>query len=197
MVFPADCRKSILTLAHESTLAGHFSHRKTELRIKERFFWPALGTDIRNFCRSCDRCQRVAPKRRTKRVPLCKVPVITEPFSRVAIDLVGPLSPPSEEGHQYILTLIDCATGFPEAVPLKCIDSIHVAEALLTIFSRVGIPREILSDRGPQFISQLLGEIHRLLGVKPLFSSPYHPLGNSRVERLHATLIFCLKKLRR
>ena len=195
LVVPADCRDTILALAHESTLAGHFSHRKTEHRIRSNFFWPTLGSDVRNFCRSCDRCQRVAPKGRTKRVPLCKMPVITEPFSRVAIDLVGPLSPPSEEGHQYILTLIDCATGFPEAVPLKLTDSIHVAEALLGIFSRVGIPREILSDRGPQFTSQLLGEIHRLLGVKPMFSSPYHPMGNSRVERLHSTLLSCLKKL--
>lgn len=118
-------------------------------------------------------------------LPLKPLPIITEPFSRVAIDIVGPLSPPSSEGHRYILTLIDFATGFPEAVPIKEITSIDVSESLLSIFSRVGIPREILSDRGTQFTSQLMGDLHKLLGVKPLFTTPYHPSGNGRVERFH------------
>ena len=192
---PFKCRPLILSVAHESPLAGHFSHRKTEARIRSNFFWPSIGTDVRTFCRSCDRCQRVAPRGRVKNVPMCNVPIISEPFSKVSIDLVGPFSPPSEDGHRYILTLIDYATGFPEALPLTNIDSISVAEALFTIFSRVGIPREILSDRGTQFTSQLMGELHRLLGVKPLFTSSYHPMSNGRVERLHSTLLACLKKL--
>jgi len=123
------------------------------------------------------------------------MPIMTEPFSRVAIDIVGPLNPPSDDGHKYILTLIDFATGFPEAIPLREIDSVSVAEALLVIFSRVGIPREILSDRGTQFTSQLMGELHKLLGIKPLFTTPYHPSGNGRVERFHSTLKASLRKL--
>jgi len=123
------------------------------------------------------------------------MPIMTEPFSRVAIDIVGPLNPPSDDGHKYILILIDLATGFPEAIPLREIDSVSVAEALLVIFSRVGIPREILSDRGTQFTSQLMGELHKLLGIKPLFTTPYHPSGNGRVERFHSTLKASLRKL--
>ncbi|XP_076029336.1 uncharacterized protein LOC143018102 [Oratosquilla oratoria] len=116
-------------------------------------------------------------------------------LKRVAIDLVGPLSPPSAEGHRYILTLIDFATGFPEAVPLKEVDSISVAEAFLTIFTRVGIPREILSDQGTQFTSQLMAELHKFLGVKPSFTTPFHPSGNGRVERLHGPLKAALRKM--
>ncbi|KAK3895275.1 hypothetical protein Pcinc_000992 [Petrolisthes cinctipes] len=137
----------------------------------------------------------MSPRGRVKLVPLQTLPIITEPFSRVAIDLVGPLSPPSSEGHRYILTLIDFATGFPEALPLKSIDTISVAEALITIFSRVGIPREILSDQGTQFTPQLMQEIHKLLGVKPMFTTPYHPRSNGRIERLHSTLKAGLRKL--
>ena len=95
----------------------------------------------------------------------------------------------------YILTLIDFTTGFPEAVPQRDIDSISVAEAILQIFSRIGIPKKILSDRGMQFTSQLMKELHRLLGVKPLLTMPYHPMGNCCCERLHSTLKSCLKKL--
>ncbi|XP_047469564.1 uncharacterized protein LOC125025584 [Penaeus chinensis] len=195
LVVPSECRAIILSVGHESPLAGHFSHRKSEMRIKDHFYWPNMGAEIRDFCKSCDKCQRMSTKGRVRPVPLKSMPILTEPFSRVSIDLVGPLSPPSSEGHRYILTLIDFATGFPEALPLKEIDSISVAEALLVIFSRVGIPREILSDRGRQFVSQLMGELHKLLGVKPLFTTPYHPSGNGRVERLHATLKASLRKL--
>ena len=195
LVVPSECRKTVLSVAHESLMAGHFSHRKTEQRVRDHFFWPGMSSDIKRFCQSCDKCQRMCPKGRVKSVPLAKMPIITEPFSRVAIDLVGPLQPLSSGGHRYILTLIDFATGFPEAVPLRNIDSISVAEALLPIFARVGIPREILSDLGTQFTSALMGEVHRLLGVKPLFTTPYHPMGNGRIERLHSTLKACLKKL--
>ncbi|XP_063601110.1 uncharacterized protein LOC134777201 [Penaeus indicus] len=195
LVVPADCRKIILSLAHESPLAGHFSHRKTEIKVREQFYWPGMGADIKDYCRSCEKCQRMSSKGRIKPAPLQPIPIVTEPFSRVAIDIVGPLTPASSQGHKYILTLIDFATGFPDALPLKDIDSVSVAEALLVIFSRVGIPREILSDRGTQFTSKLMGELHKLLGIKPLFTTPYHPSCNGRIERFHSTLKASLRKL--
>ncbi|XP_076038439.1 uncharacterized protein LOC143023724 [Oratosquilla oratoria] len=195
LVVPKECRPIILSVGHKNPLAGHFSQRKTAMKIADKFFWPGMALDIRDFCRSCDICQRMSSKGRVRSVPLHPLPIITEPFNRVAIDLVGPLSPPSAEGHRYILTLVDFATGFPGAVPLKEVDSISVAEALLTIFSRVGIPREILSDQGTQFTSQLMAELHKLLGVKPSFTTAFHLSGNGRIERLHGPLKAALRKM--
>ena len=62
----------------------------------------------------------------------------------MAIDLVGPIAPASDKGHRYILTLVDYATRYPEAVPLKNIDTETVAEALLDMYSRVGVSEEVL-----------------------------------------------------
>ncbi|XP_063612558.1 uncharacterized protein LOC134786041 [Penaeus indicus] len=160
---------------------------KSEMRIKDHFYWPNMGAKIRDFCKSCDKCQRMSTKGRVRPVPLKFMPILTEPFSRVSIDLVGPISPPSSEGHRYILTLIDFATGFPEALPLKEINSISVAEALLVIFSRVGIPREILSDRG----SDKPREWHRYL-VPTLFAMceiPSDRTGFSAFELLHGRTV--------
>ena len=81
---------------------------------------------------------------------------IDQPFKRVAIDLVGPVAPASDKGHRYILILVDYATRYPEAVPLKNIDAETVAEALLDMYSRVGEPEEVLSDLGTQFTSNCL-----------------------------------------
>ncbi|XP_047480167.1 uncharacterized protein LOC125032798 [Penaeus chinensis] len=195
LVVPEIYRSKILNLAHDSLTAGHFSHRKTSHKIFLKFFWPGAGADIKRYCRSCHICQKVSHKGRVKRVPMKTVPVISEPFSRVAIDLVGPVSPCSDRGHRYILTMIDYSTRFPEAVCLKNIDTVTIAESLVEIFSRVGIPKEILSDRGTQFRSDLMAEIHRLLSVKALYTTPYHASCNGAVERLNGVLKAMIKKL--
>ena len=90
--------------------------------------------DVSQYVKSCDLCQKTTPKGKVFPVPLGSMPLISTPFERVAVDLVGPLSPPSSQGHRYILTIIDVATSYPEAVPLKDISAISVAEALLTVF---------------------------------------------------------------
>ena len=72
-------------------------------------------------------------------------PVVDVPFKHVAVDLIGLIEPASEAGHRYILTLVDYATRYPEAVLLKRIDTETVAEALVDIYRRLGVPEEILS----------------------------------------------------
>ena len=100
------------------------------------------------------------------------MPLIDTPFKREVVDTVGPLAPPSEAGHQYILTLVEYATRYPEAVPLKKIITGAVAEALLDIYSRVGIPEEVLTDQGTQFMSECMQGVSRLLSIKGLTSTP-------------------------
>ena len=194
LVIPSDFRTLILRTSHDLPISGHFSHRKTYMKISELFFWPGMTTDIKNYCQSCDLCQKMGSKGRLRKATLQKMPVISTPFERVAIDLVGPLEK-TTEGHRYILTIIDYASGFPEAVPLKNISSIDVAEALILVFSRVGIPKQVVSDRGTQFKSEIMDELYRLIGVKPIFTSPYHPQTNGKVERMHLVLKTILKKL--
>ena len=77
------------------------------------------------------------------------MPRIDVPFRRVATDLIGPLKPVTYNQNRYILTLVDYATRYPEAEPLASIDTETVAKALVSIFSRVGIPNEALMERQP------------------------------------------------
>ena len=89
------------------------------------------------------------------------------PFKRVTIDIIGPIAPPSEAGHRYILTLIDYATRYPDAVPLKKVSTEAVAEALLDKYSAVSIPEEGLTDHGTQFMSECMQEVSRPLTSMP------------------------------
>ena len=147
--------------------------KKTTDKIQKAFYWPGIQGDISRHCKSCDICQKTVNKGSVPKVPLQKMPLIHMPFKRVSIDLIGPISPPSEAGHRYILTFVDYATHYPEAVPLKNIDTETVAEALVDMFSRLGIPEEILSDLGTQFVSDCMKEVARLLSIKQLTTT--HP----------------------
>jgi transposase InsO family protein len=124
-----------------------------------------------------------------------KMPLMDLPFDRVTVDLVGPVTPASDRGNRFILVMVDYATRYPEAVALKKIRTEAVAEVLWDMWARSGIPREVLSDRGSQFTSKTMKEVHRLLAVEGKTTTPYHAQCNGRVERFNATLKSMISKL--
>ena len=192
LVLPKKCREDVLKIAHDIPLAGHMGKEKTARRILQRFYWPTLYVDVAKFCKACMVCQKFS-RHKARRAPLIPLPVIEEPFKRIAMDIVGPL-PRSSSGQRYILVVCDYATRYPEAIPLKSIDASHIAEQLVTLFSRYGVPEEILTDQGSNFTSQLLTEIYRMLHVYPIRTTPYHPQTDGLVERFNQTLKAMLKK---
>ena len=120
-------RRPMMEVAHGSIMGGHMGIKKTTDKIQGAFYWPGIQGDVTRFCKFCDVCQKTVSKGSVPKVPLEKTPLIDKPFKRVAIGLVGPISPPSEEGHRFILTLVDFSTRYPEAVPLKNINTETVA----------------------------------------------------------------------
>ena len=195
LVVPLKYRTEVMRLGHDSVLAGHLGAKKTTDKILTQFYWPSIHDDITRYCRSCDVCQRTCPKGKVGKVPLGKMPLLDTPFKRVAVDIIGPIDPVTDKGNRYILTVVDYATRYPEAVPLKRITTEAVAEALVGIYSRVGVPEQILSDMGKQFVSDLMKEVNRLLSIKQLTTTPYHPACNGLVERFNGTLKSMLRKM--
>ena len=80
------------------------------------------------------------------------------------MDLVGPL-PRSKNGNRFILIICDYATRYPEAIPLPSTEGPRIVKELLKIFTRVGVPEEMLMDQGTNFMSGLLGEIYCVLRI--------------------------------
>ena len=195
LVVPTKYRKHVMKLAHEGILGGHQGARRTTDKVLTNFFWPGINADVMRYCRSCDVCQRTIPKGRVGKVPLGTMPLIETPFQRVAVDIVGPIHPTTEKGNRYIVTVMDYATRYPEAEALPSIETTRVAEALLEIFTRVGFPREILTDQGAQFTSEVMRAISRLLSIRQLKTTPYHPACNRLVERFNGSLKTMLKRM--
>ncbi|CAN2390101.1 K02A2.6-like [Pristimantis euphronides] len=195
LIVPYQFREELLRMAHEIPLAGHLGVGKTKSRLAQHFYWPHMGTDVANYCRSCITCQKVGKSGPAPKAPLIPLPVIEEPFQRVAVDLIGPLAVPSTSGKCFILTVVDYATRYPEAIALSSIRADKVADALLGIFSRVGFPREMLTDQGTQFMSNLMQCLCKRIQVQHMRASPYHPQTNGLCERFNGTLNQMLKML--
>ncbi|GFX84606.1 retrovirus-related Pol polyprotein from transposon 412 [Trichonephila clavipes] len=149
--------------------------------------------DVEEFVKTCDSCQRVGKPRDKAKAPLKLVPIISEVFSKINIDAVGPL-PVSTKQNRYLITSICVASKYPEAIPVESITSPNVIDALLSIFSRIGFPREIQSDLGTSFTSELTTTFFNKFGIKVTRSSVSHPQSNA-VERVHRTIKRVIKAL--
>ena len=124
--------------------------------------------------------------------------MIDTPFKRVIFlptFAVGPIEPRSERKSRYILTIIDYATRYPEAVASPGIETERVAEVLVEMFSRVGIPDKMLTECGSQFTAEVMKEVSRLLSLKQISTTPYHPICNGLIERFHMTLKQMLRRM--
>ncbi|GFS95718.1 hypothetical protein TNCV_251141 [Trichonephila clavipes] len=152
-----------------------------------------LLEDVEEFVKTCDSCQRVGKPRDKAKAPLKLVPIISEVFSKINIDAVGPL-PVSTKQNRYLITSICVASKYPEAIPVESITSPNVIDALLSIFSRIGFPREIQSDLGTSFTSELTTTFFNKFGIKVTRSSVSHPQSNA-VERVHRTIKRVIKAL--
>jgi len=185
----------VIRIAHETLLSGHQGIKRTTEKILREFYFPLLATKVKHFVKSCDLCQQCSNKNIGGVAPIQSSPISSEVFETVYIDLVGEIIPNSAEGHKYILTMIDSATRFFVAIPLKKIDSVTIAEALMSQFCTFGIPSLIHMDHGSNRNSEFMRQLYHLYGVSIRHSSIYGPCGNLVIERNHATMKNIMKKL--
>lgn len=165
---------------------SHPGIRATRKLVAQRFFWPGLNKDVTRWAKCCISCQKCKVNRHTisdlQQYSECKR------FEHVNIDIVGPLKL-SFDGNRYLITMIDRCTRWPEAIPVKEITAEVVAKVFYdTWISRFGCPEKLTSDQGRQFESALFKQLLKLMGIKKLRTTPYHPQSNGIVERWHRLL---------
>ena len=109
------------------------------------------------------------------------------PFDRVGVDIIK--FPKSNRGKQYGVMFIDYLMKWPEVFATSDQTSLTVAELLVEhVIPRHGVPSELLSDRGTAFLSQLILDVYKLMGINKTNTTAYHPQTGGLVERFHRTL---------
>ena len=193
LVVPSCFRTALIKLAHEGPLAGHLGIQRTLQRLKQVFWWPSMLRSVKEIVKCCHTCQVVGKATHSVTpAPLHPIPAVDPPFSRVIVDIVGPL-PQTKSGNKYLLTIMDVTTRYPEAIPIRSTHAKVVLKVLFGFFTKFGLPRELQSDRGVNFTSNLFKSSLKEWGIQHVLSSAYHPQSQGALERFHQTLKVMLR----
>jgi hypothetical protein len=187
--------KKILREFHDEPLGGHLGVDNTISKIKKIYYWPKMSEDIENYVRSCIICQ----KRKTKREDIKLTPITREPviFKHIGIDIMGPL-PQTIRGKRYIVLAVDLFSKWVEAKPIKDADAQTISEFVYEdIICRHGIPMRMTSDRGTEFVNDLITILAEKYKIKHITTTAYHPQGNGQTERSNQTVKNILSKITR
>lgn len=163
---------------------GHYNADRTRKRLQGRYWWYGLPSDVTNFVKRCAVCSEHkiygACRSSQGRIPA------PGPFEVVFLDIVVM---PKHGTYSYILTMEDSFTKWVEAVALSSISADNVAKHFLNSWIyRFGPPVQVHSDKGTQFESDVFQSLCRLIGSVKTRTTPYHPEGNSSIERFHRTV---------
>jgi transposase InsO family protein len=120
--------------------------------------------------------------------PLGKPEESTRPFQVTAMDITG-LYPVTPRGNKFLLTFIDHLTKYVEAYPISSQSAEVCARVYVTqIVTRHGTGSQLITDQGRNFMSAFFQETCKLLGVRTVHTSSFHPMSNGVVERFHHSL---------
>ena len=152
-----------------------------------------MNKNIRKYIANCVLCR--CDKAKVQQYPLQMTEIPDRPFNKIAIDLVTDCET-STSGNKHILTIIDHLTGWSEAFPILDKSADTIVATLINHYLPVHMcPRYILSDNGTEFKNNLMDQVLQQLGIDRIFSAPYHPQSNGKLEVFHKYLKPTLKKL--
>ena len=183
-----DLRRRILNMYHRTKITGHSGMFKTLEMVMRQFWWSGMVEWVKGYVRGCNVCQMT--KNQTNKKPIPNQPITHEqdaqPFEIVSMDFIGEL--PKSKGYNALLVVVD--QGCTKAtVLIPCNTTVTAAETAKLygehVWKRFGLPRKIISDRGPQFHATFTRELCKQLGIEQNLSTAYHPQTDGQTERVN------------
>ena len=185
LIAPKYLRLEAFKHLHESVTGGHLSIKQTVAAIRQRMFWPHCKSDVERWCAACDICAQIKAGPRFK-AKLKQLPV-GDINDRIAINVMGEF-PETENGNKYIIVISEYFSKWVVAAATPDQTAQTVAEVLLNQYITIfGAPRQIHTDQGRNFESELIKTLSQLLGVNKTRTTPYRPQSDGLVERFNRT----------
>ena len=150
-------------------------------------WWPKLDEDLEGIVKTCQECQQ--NHKEDQKTPLHPLEQPTRPWQRVHLDFAGPF-----KGQMWLI-LVDAYSKWPEVIPMTTTTAPKTIQELRWIFARFGLPENIVTDNGPQFVATEFADFTRRNGIKHARVAPYHPRSNGQAERFVQTFKEAMKKM--
>ena len=191
LVIPKSWQYTVLVEAHDKL--GHQGNSCMYCLIKRQYYWKGMNKDNRKYIANCILCRH--EKAKVQQYPLQMTEIPDRPFDKIAIDLVTECET-STSGNKHILTIIDHLTGWSKAFPTPDKFTDTIVSTFINKYLPVHTsPWYILSDNGKEFKNNLMNQVLQQLGIDRIFSAPYHPQSNGKLEVFHKYLKPTSKKL--
>jgi hypothetical protein len=191
LYIPADAslRTRLLHECHDVPTAGHLGKDKTLEQVKRRFYWPRMDSDVLQYVRTCDACQRNKPSQQVTPGLLQPLPIPDHPWQQVTMDLITQL-PQSRQGHDAIVVFVDKLSKMVHLVATKTeVTAPQLAQIFWeTVVRHHGLPSSIVSDRDSRFTGHFWKSLWKCLGTQLTMSTAFHPQTDGQTERANRTL---------
>jgi transposase InsO family protein len=175
-------RTKLIHEAHAQVSAAHPGRSKTTALVARKYYWKGLPDDVAQYVNACRACRRsTIPRDRTPGF-LHPLPIPDRPWQHISMDYKS--FPKDKHGYDTLWVVVDRLSKQAISIPcFKTVTARDMAEMYIQhIYRHRGAPQTIVSDRGPQFISQFWAEFTRILGVKLQLSTAFHPQTDGQTE---------------
>ena len=178
-----ELRRQLVELHHDTAVAGHPGRWKTLELVSRNYWWPGMSRYIASYIKGCDRCNRTKtfPAKPVGKLVPNQIP--KDIWEIITVDLITGL--PESEGYNAIMVVVDRLSKLLHVLPTT--DQV-TSEGMARLYrdnvwKHHGLPDQIISDRGPQFVSRFMKELNSILGIKTTPSTAYHPQTDGQTER--------------
>jgi hypothetical protein len=172
----------LLRLYHASPVAGHMGRARTYEVLFRKYYWPGMLSYVERWVRNCHTCKRTTASKEARQGVLRPLPIPQRAWQDISMDFITHL--PNSYGYNAILVIIDRLTKMKHFIHCKkTCNSEKVARLYVKyIWKLHGLPRTIVSDRGPQFVFEFWKHLIKRLGITALLSIAYHPETDGQTE---------------
>lgn len=185
---PSSLIHQLLKAYHDSPTSGHLGINKTWHKVRDRYFWPNMYKNIKEYVLKCPKCQQFKVSRKKPAGKLAPIAPPTGVLDLMGLDFIGPI-PQSSKGHKYILVCTDYLSRYAiTQATVNCTAETAAKFLVEQVILHYGVPKQLLTDRGSHFMANVFEAIASRCGVNHITTTTYHPQCNGLTERFNSTL---------